>query len=99
MTPDSKIYIDGNYEGKDCVSANLKRNQNHSIIVRKKGYKTASVNVNNHVQAGWVVFAALFNQFAFLTDPTTGAWNALDKTNIVIKLEPKSLKKNKERIK
>ncbi|MDR2351247.1 MAG: PEGA domain-containing protein [Endomicrobium sp.] len=95
LTPDSKIYIDGNYEGRNSVSANLKRNQNHSIIVKKEGCKTESINVGNHVQAGWVVFDVLFNWSAFLTDAITGAWNALDKTNIVIELEPKNKKKIK----
>jgi hypothetical protein len=92
MTPNSKIYIDGNYVGEDCVSANLRRDQNHSIVVKKKGYKTEAVNIDNHVQAGWVIFDVLFNWFAFLTDPTTGAWNALDKTNIVVDLKSRSIK-------
>jgi hypothetical protein len=38
------------------------------------------------------VFDALLNWFAFLTDPTTGAWYGLDKDNIVVELVPTSNK-------
>jgi hypothetical protein len=31
MTPNSKIYINGNYQGTDSVSVKLRRNKNHSV--------------------------------------------------------------------
>jgi hypothetical protein len=87
MTEGSSIYVDGNFVGKDACSVNLKRGKQHSVIFRKEGYKTETVNINSYVQAGWVVFDVLFNWFAFLTDPTTGAWCGLDKDNVVVELE------------
>ncbi|MDR3196109.1 MAG: PEGA domain-containing protein [Endomicrobium sp.] len=88
MTQDSSIYVDGNYVGEDCAAVDLKRNKQHVVLVKKKGHKTEIVNIGNNVQVGWIVFDALFNWFAFLTDPTTGAWYGLDRKNIVVKLVP-----------
>ncbi|MDR1259804.1 MAG: PEGA domain-containing protein [Endomicrobium sp.] len=92
MTQGSKIYIDGNYEGNDCVSMKLKRDRNHSVIIKKEGYQTEAMNIDSHVQPGWVAYGVL-NNFALITDAVTGAWNSLDKTNIVVELEPNLTKK------
>jgi hypothetical protein len=86
MTQDSSIYVDGNYVGEDACSVDLERNKRHVVLVKKKGHKTEIVNIGNNVQVGWIAFDALFNWFAFLTDPTTGAWYGLDRDNIVVKL-------------
>lgn len=94
MTPDSKIYVDGNYEGSDCVSVKLKRNNNHSIIVKKDGYQTEAINLGTHTQIGWMIYDVLSglcgNCISLPLDALTGSWKALDKTNIVVDLQPKS---------
>lgn len=91
MTPGSKIYIDGNLEGEDAVSKKLKRDANHSVIIKKEGYKTQSVNIDSHVQTGWIIFDLVLlccgNILTFI-DPITGSWNVLDRNNIVLELEP-----------
>ena len=87
MTPDAKIYVDGNLEGTDAVSVKLRRKDNHTIMVKKENCKTQTVQIDSNVQAGWIVFDALFNWFAFLTDAPTGAWKGFDRTKITIELE------------
>lgn len=89
MTDDSRIYVDGDYLGTNLVNVKLRRKDNHTVIVKKEGCKTETVHIDSNVQAGWVVFDALFNWFAFLTDPTTGAWKSFDKTRITVDLECK----------
>lgn len=89
MTPNSKIYVNGEFMGNDAVSVKLPRKDGHSIVVKKEGCETQILSVTNHVQAGWIVFDALFNWFAFLTDAPTGAWNAFDRTNYTVELNCK----------
>lgn len=87
MTPESKIYVDGEFVGTDIATVNLRRKDNHTVMVKKEGFKTQNVQIDSHVQAGWIVFDALFNWLAFLTDAPTGAWNGFNKTNITVELE------------
>jgi hypothetical protein len=87
MTPDSKIYIDGELVGTDAASKKLSRKDNHIVMVKKPECKTESVTIDSEVQAGWIVFDALFNWFAFLTDAPTGAWKSFDKTKITVELD------------
>jgi len=86
-TPGAKIYVNGNYEGDEFVKMKLKRKNNHTVMVKKEKCDTRTVNIETDVQVGWVVFAALFNWFAFLTDAPTGAWNSFDRTSISVELD------------
>lgn len=88
MTPGSKIYIDGNLVGEDAVSKKLKRNTNHSVIVKKEGYKTQLVDIDKHMQVGWAILDILTAWPSLIVDAVTGSWNALDETNVVVELEP-----------
>ena len=87
MTSGSKIYVNGNYEGDESIRVKLKRKDNHTVMVKKENCNTQTVNIGTDVQVGWIVFNALFNWFAFLTDAPTGAWNSFDKTNITVELD------------
>jgi hypothetical protein len=87
MTPESQIYVNGNYVGEDAVTVNLKRKNNHTVMIKKDGCRTETVQVQKETQAGWIVFDALFNWLAFLTDAPTGAWNTLEPNNVVRELD------------
>ena len=87
MTPESQIYVNGNYVGEDAVTVNLKRKNNHTVMIKKDGCCTETVQVQKETQAGWIVFDALFNWLAFLTDAPTGAWNTLEPNNVVRELD------------
>jgi hypothetical protein len=87
MTPNSKIYIDGDLAGTDAVSKKLSRKNNHTIMIKKSECRTETVMIDSEVQAGWIIFDALFNWCAFLTDAPTGAWKSFDKTNVTVELD------------
>lgn len=87
MTPKAKIYIDGEYAGEEVVTQKLKRKEDHTIIIKKEGCKTKTLNLDSEIQVGWIVFDALLNWFAFITDAPTGAWNSFEKSKYVIELE------------
>lgn len=87
MTPDADIYVNGNYEAENAASVKLRRKNNHTVMIKKDGCQTETVQVKKQTQAGWIVFDALFNWFAFLTDAPTGAWNTLEPANIVRELD------------
>lgn len=89
ITPDAQIYIDGEKKGTDLVTERLHRKYNHTIHVKKEGCETQVMEVTKHVQVGWIVFDLAFNWFAFLTDPTTGAWNTFNKSNYAVELDCK----------
>lgn len=87
QTPDAKIYIDGEYVGQENVQQSLSRKTGHTIMVKKEGCKTQTLNVISKVQVGWIAFDAFVNWFAFLTDAPTGAWKSFDKSVYVVELE------------
>jgi hypothetical protein len=89
MTPSSKIYVDGNFEGEDAVSVKLNRKDDHSVIVKKDGYDSEVINIGTSAQAAWIVFDLFFNPLAFLTDAPTGAWNNFDRSKITVDLHRK----------
>ncbi|QZE13441.1 hypothetical protein K4L44_12735 [Halosquirtibacter laminarini] len=88
LTEDSKIFVDGQYAGENSVISNVTRKDGHTVMIKKEGYKTENILLRSDVQAGWIVFDALFNWFAFLTDAPTGAWKSFDNNNIAVELIP-----------
>ncbi|QZE13735.1 PEGA domain-containing protein [Halosquirtibacter laminarini] len=89
LTDGSKIYVDGNLVGENNAVTKVTRRTGHTITVKKEGYKSENMLIKSHVQAGWVVFDVCLNWFAFLTDPTTGAWKKFENSNICVDLEKK----------
>jgi hypothetical protein len=87
MTPEPEIYVNGNYEGEEAATIDLKRKYSHTVMIKKDGCRTETVQVEKSTQAGWIVFDALFNWFAFLTDVPTGGWNTLEPDRIVRELD------------
>lgn len=87
ITPDATIYIDGDEKGKDAVTERLERKSDHTVIVKKDGCETKTLEIKKHTQVGWIIFDALFNWFAFATDAPTGAWNGFDKDHFSVELK------------
>jgi hypothetical protein len=86
-TDDAKIYVDGARRGQDAITANLKRNNGHTISIRKEGCDTYTRQIRSNTQAGWIVFGILFNIPGLITDAATGAWNELEPTTITKELD------------
>ena len=87
LTPDASIYVDGEEQGKDAVTALLTRKHDHVVVVKKEGCEPRTVEIKKHVQVGWIIFDALFNWWAFATDAPTGAWNTFDKDHVIVELK------------
>lgn len=88
MTPDASIYVDGDLKGTDAVSLKLARKNNHTVMVKKAGFDTQTVQIEKHTQAGWVIFDIFVNLLALPVDAITGAWNGFDKDKITVELTP-----------
>jgi hypothetical protein len=84
QTPDSKIYVDGNYAGTGTTSIKLKRKEDHIIVAKKDGYKSQTIPLDKQFQIGWVLLYVFVNPFAIITDAPTGAWNGFDRSHVII---------------
>ena len=94
LTPGSKIYVNGDEMGKDLVDTRLRRNKNHTIMIKKEGYETRTVTLQKNAQAGYIVADALlaltgFGLIFIIVDAATGSWHTFDKDKVVVELEPK----------
>jgi hypothetical protein len=94
LTPGSKIYVNGDEMGKDLVDTRLRRNKNHTIMIKKDGYETRTVTLQKNAQAGYIVADALlaltgFGLIFIIVDAATGSWHTFDKDKVVVDLEPK----------
>ena len=50
------IYVNGNLMGKTPVRIKLESKLTYSIEFRKEGFSTKTVNIQNHVGAGWNLY-------------------------------------------
>lgn len=87
MTSGADIYVNGEKKATDALTIKLKRKTNHTIVVKKEGYETKTVDINKHTQAGWIVWGILINIPGMIVDAITGAWNGFDKDNVTVDLE------------
>jgi hypothetical protein len=89
MTPDVTYYVNGEkvYLEGDVLKMKLKRSDSHSIIVKKEGYQTKTIEVNNQLQIGWAIYDAIA-LYPLLVDAPSGAWKEFEKTQYTIELEP-----------
>ena len=81
------IYVNGNYMGDTPVRLKLESKRTYSIEFRKEGYETKTVNITNHVGAGWIILDILGGLLPVIIDAATGAWYELDQKNVNAILE------------
>jgi hypothetical protein len=92
LTPGAKINVDGDDLGNDLVAIKLKRNTNHTIMIRKEGYQTKTITLERRLQAGFVVIDVLLaltgvGLIWIIVDAATGSWHTFDKEKIVVELD------------
>jgi hypothetical protein len=89
-TKDAKIYVDGEFVGKDYARVELKKAKNHYVDIKKDGFKPAYKNITKDLQAGWVILDVLLLELVvpIVVDAITGAWYELSPDNINVELEP-----------
>jgi len=87
ITPDSKIYVNGNFMGTDFVETKLKRKQGHVVSIQKEGYKSETVNIQPTFQGVWIVPNIFTYGIGCIIDGYTGAWKKFDNPHITVKLD------------
>jgi hypothetical protein len=83
----AKVYVNGNLMGETPVRLKLESKQTYAIEFKKEGYATKTVNIQNHVGAGWIVLDVLAGLLPVIVDAATGAWYDLDQKNVNAVLE------------
>ena len=71
------MWIDGKMMGHTPYNLNLITKKTYIIEFKFNG-QTRTVNLNNHVGAGWVVLDVLAGLVPVIIDAVTGAWYGLD---------------------
>jgi hypothetical protein len=94
LTPDARILVNGDDMGRDIVTTKLKRNTNHTIMIKKDGFDTKTVSLGKNVQAGYVVADVVIaltglGLIWIIVDAATGSWHKFDKDKVVVELEEK----------
>lgn len=87
MTPGADIYINGNLQGTDAVYVRLPRKTNHTVMVKKEGFDTKTIDIRKRTQVGWVLFDIFLNPFGIPVDAITGGWNTFDTDIITVELD------------
>lgn len=74
----AEVYVNGELMGTTPVKLKLKSEKTYNIEFKKKGYKTVTYNLTNHVGAGWIVLDVLGGLVPIIVDAATGSWYKLD---------------------
>lgn len=87
-SPDSaELWVDGVKAGVTPCKVELKKNQEHSIEIRKEGYATRTYRITNSVGAGWIILDILGGIAPIIVDAATGSWYGLSQDNVNAVLE------------
>ena len=89
----AQVYVNGNYMGDTPIRLKLESKNTYNIEFKKEGYETKTVNITNHVGAGWIVLDILAGLVPVIIDAATGAWYELDQKNVNAILEKQQTKK------
>jgi len=79
----AEIWIDGIKMGKTPVAFKLSVKKTY-VIEFKFQNESKTVNLNNHVGAGWIILDVLAGLVGVIVDAATGAWYSFDQKNINI---------------
>ncbi|MBM3328166.1 MAG: PEGA domain-containing protein [Calditrichaeota bacterium] len=86
----ARVTIDTRYMGETPVVAELKKGENHTILVEMEGYETAAIAVSKSVNGWWIVGDVVLMSYLFWLglgiDFATGAIYKLTPDNIDVNL-------------
>ncbi len=83
----AQVFVNGNLMGTTPVRLKLESKRTYAIEFKKEGFATKTVNIQNHVGAGWIVLDVLTGLLPVIVDAATGAWYDLDQKNVNAVLE------------
>jgi len=82
-----EVWIDGKMMGKTPVKFKLSVKKTYVIEFKAEGYETRTVNLTNHVQAGWIILDVLGGLIPVIIDAVTGAWYTIDEKYVNVTLK------------
>lgn len=83
----AQVYVNGNLMGETPVRLKLESKYSYSLEFRKEGFKAKTINIQNHVGAGWIILDVLGGLVPVIIDAATGSWYDLDQKNVNAILE------------
>jgi hypothetical protein len=87
----AEVRIDGEKRGRTPLSTSLASTENHTIEVRKDGYREEVATVTSEVNGGYVVLDVLLTGFVgIIIDAATGGWKTMSPNQIAVTLERES---------
>lgn len=89
-----EVWIDGKNMGETPVKFKLASKKTYVIEFKFEGYKSKTVNLTNHIGAGWIVLDVLAGLVGVIIDAATGAWYSFDEKNINVTLTKGGISKN-----
>ncbi|MFW6201466.1 MAG: PEGA domain-containing protein [Gemmatimonadota bacterium] len=84
------IFVDGQRMGQTPMILELTKSDNHTVELRREGYRPLSFNLNRQVSAGYVILDVLGGLVPIVIDAATGSWYTLSESNIEGTLQPDS---------
>ncbi len=84
---DAEVYINGEYVGNTPLVRKLSHKEEHSITVRKEGYRQQNRALVNRVGGGWIVLNILGGLIPIIVDLATGDWYELEEESVHILLQ------------
>lgn len=83
----AQVYVNGNLMGETPVNIKLESKRTYSIEFKKEGFRTKTVNIQNHVGAGWIILDVITGLIPVIVDAATGSWYDLDQDHVNAILE------------
>jgi len=83
--------VNGQNMGATPVTLKLEPSKTYVVTFRKDGFEDASMTLNSHVQAGWVVLDIFVGILGVAIDAATGDWKAFDPGQHYVELTPKGI--------
>jgi len=82
----TEVWIDGKMMGKTPVKFKLTTKKTYVIEFKYEGYEIQTVNLTNHIGAGWIILDVLAGLVPVIVDAATGAWYSFDEKNVNVTL-------------
>ncbi len=83
----AQVWVNGINMGETPITLKLESKKTYAIEFKKEGYKSKTVNLTNHVVAGYIILDVIGALAPIIIDAATGAWYSLDEKNVNAVLE------------
>ena len=84
----AEVHVDGYYAGTTPLTTNVSIRQEHTVTVKKEGYRDNTKVVGYNTGALWIVLDILTGLIPLIVDAVTGDWQELDYESVHLELAP-----------